>query len=98
MPRESAGIVFPTNKDLIKNQSHELLLCFFIRFSPLEETFHTGAERVENSCYCPSPPCPPSGIFDVGAGCKVLVCSRHLGGLQGRFDLDIGAGCKVGLL
>lgn len=42
-----------------------------LRFSPLEETFNSGAEWRENSCYCSSPSsCPPSGIFDLGSGCK----------------------------
>ncbi len=37
----------------------------------MEETFHSAAERAENSCYCAGPNCPPSGIFDLGVGCKV---------------------------
>ena len=41
------------------------------RFVPAEETFHNPQDNPENSCYCSAQPCQPSGVFDIGDGCKV---------------------------
>lgn len=40
------------------------------RFAPIEETFHSPQHYPENSCYCHSRVCLPSGVFDIGVGCK----------------------------
>jgi len=40
------------------------------RFSPVEETFHSPQHHPDNSCFCDSRVCLPSGVFDIGVGCK----------------------------
>lgn len=42
------------------------------RFSAVEETFNSPQDNPENSCYCHSRKCVPSGVFDMGIGCKPL--------------------------
>ena len=43
------------------------------RFLPAVETFHNPQDNPENRCYCKGPTCLPSGVFDLGAGCKVKI-------------------------
>jgi len=40
------------------------------RFAPIEETFHSPQHYSNNSCYCHSRICLPSGLFDIGIGCQ----------------------------
>merc|ERR550517_533529 len=40
------------------------------RFSPADETFHSPADNPDNSCFCQDRVCLPSGVFDIGVGCK----------------------------
>ena len=40
------------------------------RFVPIDETFHSTQHYPENSCYCHSRVCLPSGVFDMGIGCR----------------------------
>jgi len=40
------------------------------RFSPIDETFHSPLHYPNNSCYCHSRLCLPSGLFDMGVGCR----------------------------
>jgi len=40
------------------------------RFAPVEETFHSPEHYQNNSCFCNSRVCLPSGVFDMGVGCK----------------------------
>lgn len=42
-----------------------------LRFVPAEDTFHNPQDNPDNSCYCSQSPCLPSGVFDIGEGCKV---------------------------
>ena len=41
------------------------------RYVPEETTFHSPRDNPDNSCYCHDRLCLPSGIFDIGIGCKV---------------------------
>lgn len=41
------------------------------RFAPSEQTFHSPYDNPDNACYCHDSFCMPSGIFDMGIGCKV---------------------------
>ena len=45
------------------------------RFVPADNTFHSPWDNPDNSCYCHDRLCLPSGIFDIGVGCKVTVFS-----------------------
>ena len=46
------------------------------RFSPSDDTFHSPADNPDNSCYCHNRLCLPSGVFDIGVGCKVSDCYK----------------------
>ena len=46
------------------------------RFSPTDDTFHSPADNPDNSCYCHHRLCLPSGVFDIGVGCKVSDCYK----------------------
>ena len=49
-----------------------------LRFAPAATTFHSASSHAENSCYCTTPVCHPSGIFDMGDGCKARTTQlRH---------------------
>ena len=42
------------------------------RFVPAADTFHAPEDNPANSCYCHDRLCLPSGVFDIGIGCKVI--------------------------
>ena len=43
-----------------------------LRFVPAADTFHAPEDNPANSCYCHDRLCLPSGVFDIGIGCKVI--------------------------
>ena len=43
---------------------------------PAADTFHAPEDNPANSCYCHDRLCLPSGVFDIGIGCKVITNSR----------------------
>ena len=46
--------------------------CTNLRFVPAADTFHAPEDNPANSCYCHDRLCLPSGVFDIGIGCKVI--------------------------
>ena len=44
-----------------------------LRFVPAADTFHAPEDNPANSCYCHDRLCLPSGVFDIGIGCKVII-------------------------
>ena len=49
-----------------------------LRFVPAADTFHAPEDNPANSCYCHDRLCLPSGVFDIGIGCKVITLASIL--------------------